>query len=73
MNPSKASPLFHPAWSSATSLFYCPIPLLHFVLLYTIFTHIYMLLYNLTHINQHGTCSQPGEEPLFTEESRSTD
>ena len=41
--------------------------------LHNIFTHIYFGLHSPTslHHHQHGTYGQPGEESLFTEESRS--
>jgi len=42
--------------------------------LYTIFTLIYFCLHSPTslHHHQHGTYGQPGDESVFTEESRSS-
>jgi len=38
----------------------------------TILTLIYFSLHSQLHFIKHGTCSQPGEESLFTDKSKST-
>jgi len=48
---------------------YSPVILLNFVLYLPLYTSVYIL--QLPFI-QHGTYGQPGEESLFTEESKST-
>jgi hypothetical protein len=40
--------------------------------LHTIFTLLHFPLYSQLHFIKHGTNGQPGEESLFTEESKST-
>jgi len=59
------------ASSSTASYFVALFP--HYsIKLRTVFTLICFCLHFATSLHHHGTYSQPGEESLFTEESRST-
>jgi hypothetical protein len=58
----------HPPQPDVTLLPYSPIILLNFVLYLPLYTSIYT---PQLHFIQYGTYGQPGEESLFTEESRS--
>jgi len=58
----------HPPRPHVTLLPYSPIILLNFMLYLPLYTSVYI---PQLHFIQHGTNGQPGEESLFTEESRS--
>ena len=58
----------HPPRPHGTLLPYSPFILLNFVLYLPLYTSVYI---PQLHYIQHGTYRQPGEESLFTEESRS--
>jgi len=58
----------HPPGLHDTLLPYSPVILLNFVLYLPLDTSVYI---PQLHFIQHGTYGQPGEESLFTEESRS--
>ena len=59
----------HPPRPHVILLPYCPVILLNFVLYLPLYTSVYI---PQLHFIQHGTYGQPGEESLFTEESRRT-
>jgi len=58
----------HPPRPHVTLLPYSPVILLNFVLYFPLYSSVYI---PQLHFIQHGTFSQPGQESLFTEESRS--
>ena len=58
----------HPALPHVTLLPYYPIILLNSMLYLPLYTSVYIPQLHFIH---HGTSGQPGEESLFTEESRS--
>jgi hypothetical protein len=58
----------HPPQLHVTLLPYAPVILLNFVLYLPLYTSVYI---PQLHFIQYGTYGQPGEESLFTEESRS--
>jgi hypothetical protein len=64
----QALPKLHPPQPQGTLLPYLPIIMLNFVLYLPLYSSAYI---PQLHFIQHGIFSQPGEESLFTEESRS--